>query len=86
MVAFFSAASNSRRMEISPAQCRAARALLHWKQEELASKAGVALKTLRDFENGRRKPLKVVRASIQQALEQAGVEFLDYDGLQFRRR
>jgi len=43
-------------MEISPAQCRAARALLDWKQETLATKAGVALKTVRDFENERRVP------------------------------
>jgi transcriptional regulator with XRE-family HTH domain len=68
-------------MEISPGQCRAARALLNWTQDELARKVGVALRTIRDFENSRRQPLKVVRASIQQAFEQNGIEFLDGDGL-----
>jgi len=33
-----------------------ARALLNWTQETLAHKVGVALKTVRDFENERRKP------------------------------
>ena len=72
-------------MEISPAQCRAARALLNWTQETLARKVGVALKTVRDFETGRRKPLTIVRSSIKQALEQAGIEFLDDDGLRLKR-
>ncbi len=72
-------------MEISPAQCRAARALLNWTQETLARKVGVALKTVRDFETGRRKPLQIVRSSIKQALEQAGIEFLDSDGLRLKK-
>jgi DNA-binding XRE family transcriptional regulator len=71
-------------MEISPGQCRAARALLNWTQEELAKKVGVALRTIRDFENERRQPLKVVRSSIQQAFEQAGIEFLESEGLRLK--
>jgi transcriptional regulator with XRE-family HTH domain len=70
-------------MEISPAQCRAARALLNWTQDKLAVKTGVALKTIRGFESGRRKPLGVTRAAIKQALEQAGIEFLD--GVRMRK-
>ena len=73
-------------MEISPGQCRAARALLNWTQEMLANKVGVALKTVRDFENERRKPINIVRASIQQAFEQAGIEFFDDDGLRLKRK
>lgn len=72
-------------MEISPGQCRAARALLNWTQEELAKKVGVALRTIRDFENERRQPLKVVRSSIQQAFEQAGIEFLESEGLRLKK-
>ena len=72
-------------MTISPAQCRAARALLDWTQNELAIRVGVALRTIRDFENGRREPLKIVRAAIQQAFEEAGVEFLDGEGLRLKR-
>ena len=73
-------------MEISPGQCRAARALLNWTQETLANKVGVALKTIRDFENERRTPLKIIHASIQQAFEESGVEFLDDDGLRLKRK
>ena len=73
-------------MEISPGQCRAARALLSWTQETLANKVGVALKTIRDFENERRKPLKIIRASIQQAFAESGIEFLDEDGLRLKRK
>ena len=73
-------------MEISPGQCRAARALLNWTQEVLATRVGVALKTVRDFENERRKPLKIVRTSIQQAFEAAGIEFLDDEGLRVRKK
>ncbi len=72
-------------MTISPAQCRAARALLDWTQNELAIKVGVALRTIRDFENSRREPLKIVRAAIRQAFEEAGVEFLDGEGLRLKR-
>ena len=72
-------------MEISAKQCRAARALLDWTQEQLATKAGVALRTVQDFEGERRKPIKVVRASIQQALENSGVEFFADDGLRLRK-
>jgi DNA-binding XRE family transcriptional regulator len=72
-------------MEISAKQCRAARALLDWTQEQLATKAGVALRTVQDFEGERRKPIKVVRASIKQAFEQSGVEFLGEDGLRLRK-
>ena len=71
-------------MEISPRQCRAARGLLDWTQDTLANKAGVSLKTVQDFEGERRKPIKVVRASIKQAFEQAGVEFFLQDGLRLK--
>lgn len=52
----------------------------------LAGKVGVALKTVRDFETGRRQPLQIVRSSIKQAFEQAGIEFLPDDGLRRRTR
>ena len=73
------------RRRCAPSACRAARALLNWTQETLATKVGVALKTIRDFETGRRKPLAIVRAAIKQALEQAGIEFFDDDGLRLRK-
>jgi DNA-binding transcriptional regulator YiaG len=72
-------------MEISPAQCRAARGLLNWTQVELAKRVGVAVKTIRNFETGRRKPHGLSRSAIRQALEQAGIEFLDGDGVRIKR-
>ena len=72
---------HSRRMEISPAQCRMARALLNWTQEKLAEKVGVAHKTIYNFEKELRTPLNVSRAAIKQAFEQAGIEFLPNDGV-----
>jgi DNA-binding XRE family transcriptional regulator len=68
-------------MEISPGQCRAAPGLLDWTQAELAQKVRVALRTIQDFENNRRTPLAIVRSSIKQALERAGIEFVNGDGL-----
>jgi transcriptional regulator with XRE-family HTH domain len=65
---------------ISSAQCRGARGLLRWSQEELARRAGVGLSTVRDFEAERRKPYPANMEAILGALEQAGVEFIDENG------
>ncbi len=57
-------------------QCRAARGLLGWTQEQLAKNAGVGLSTVRDFELGSRKPISRNRDAILNAFEKAGVIFL----------
>lgn len=62
-------------MSFTPAQCRAARALLDWSQGELADASGVATKTIADFERGQRTPYDRTLADIQKALEAAGIEF-----------
>lgn len=67
-------------MTISPAQTRAARALVAWKQDELAAAAGVGNSTVRDFEKGRRIPNNENLHSIRAALEKAGVEFIPERG------
>lgn len=65
---------------ISPSQCRAARGLLDWSQQELAKKSGIGIVTVRQLESGmhdaRRATLQVVR----NAFELAGVEFIDENG------
>ncbi len=66
---------------LQPAQIRAARALLDWRQEDLAKAAGVGTATIRRVE-GSDSLLggfvsTVVR--IQTALEKAGVLFIDND-------
>jgi predicted transcriptional regulator len=64
---------------ISPDQIRAARALLRLDQAALANRAHVSLATLRRVESGTDKPRASMRAvaSIQHALETAGIEFID---------
>jgi transcriptional regulator with XRE-family HTH domain len=59
----------------SPAQCRAARALLSWTQAELAERSGVARKTIADFELAQRTLHFRTRRDITEALETAGIEF-----------
>ncbi|WP_293802243.1 helix-turn-helix transcriptional regulator [uncultured Bosea sp.] len=59
---------------ITPAQCRAARALLDWSQQDLAKAAHLGLSTIRDFEKGRRVPTHNNLQGIKLALEEAGVE------------
>ncbi len=58
---------------LAPEQSRAARGWLDWSQEQLAERANVSLSTVRDFEKGRRTPIRNNLASIQAALEAAGV-------------
>jgi transcriptional regulator with XRE-family HTH domain len=64
-------------MTISPAQCRAARALLHWSQRDLTQRLGVALRTIADFERSARTPFERALRDIQVALETGGVIFLE---------
>src|SRR5207248_1687563 len=61
---------------ISPAQCRAARALLSWTQAELAERANLSRKTVADFEQENRDVHVRTRHDIATTLEKAGVEFL----------
>ena len=62
--------------DLTPKQCKAARALLAWSQQDLAKKAGVAASTVADFERGHRTPVPNNAEAIRTALEGAGVRFL----------
>lgn len=62
-------------MSFTPAQCRAARALVGWSQDQLASVSKVAKATIANFELGNREPYQRTLDDIREALEGAGVEF-----------
>lgn len=68
-----------RPMSLSPDQCRAARGLLDWTQDELAERAGVSRGTVRGFEGGKHELHRATEAVIRRALEEGGVIFLDGD-------
>jgi transcriptional regulator with XRE-family HTH domain len=65
---------------IISSQCRAARGLLDWTQQELADRAGVGIVTVRQFEGGLNEPRRATLEVIRRALESAGVEFIQEDG------
>ena len=75
---------------ITSSQCRAARALLDWSQQDLSSKAGVGLVTIHQLEAGTSQPRRATLDVIKRAFEQAGVDFLNENGggagVRFRRR
>lgn len=72
-----------------PEQCRAARAMLGWSRNRLASEAEVAVGTVIDFERGARQPYKRTLSDLRRAFESSGIVFLEADedgpGLRLRR-
>ncbi len=62
---------------ITPAQIRAARALIGWKQSDLASASGVSEISIKNIERGATDPRGSTLAAIQDAFTTAGVVFLD---------
>ena len=65
---------------VTPAQCRAARGLLDWSQQDLANEAGVGIVTVRQIEAGVSKPRRATLVVVKQAFEKAGIEFIDENG------
>jgi DNA-binding XRE family transcriptional regulator len=66
-------------VSVSPAQCRAARALLDIDQAALARRAAVSRDTVADFEASIRHPNENTLTAIRIALEEAGVVFIEKD-------
>ena len=58
---------------LTPATCRAGRALVDLTQEGLAERAGVGRSTIRDFEKGRHALQRSTEQSILRTLREAGV-------------
>lgn len=65
---------------MTPAQCRAARAIIGMSQDDLASSSTVAKATIAAFELSQRQPYARTIAAIRAALEAAGVEFIPENG------
>jgi transcriptional regulator with XRE-family HTH domain len=63
---------------ITMAQCKGARAMLDMSREQLAKAAGLAERTITDFERGARSPHANNLAAIRRALEEAGIEFVEH--------
>ena len=70
-------------MSISPAQCRGARGLLGWSQDELTAAVGggVSKRTIVRFERDETRPHVTTARAIRAALEAAGVVFVEPNGL-----
>jgi transcriptional regulator with XRE-family HTH domain len=65
---------------VTPGQCRAARGLLGWNQQELARRARVGIVTVHQLETGVSQPRRATLDVIRRAFESAGVEFIDENG------
>ena len=65
---------------ITAAQCRAARGLLDWTQQELADAARIGVATVRVFEGQGAIARQATLAVLRSALESAGIEFIDENG------
>jgi transcriptional regulator with XRE-family HTH domain len=62
---------------LTPAQVRAARALLRWPQSELANRSGAGLNTIKSLESERSNPMPKTLIALEKALREAGVEFIE---------
>ena len=66
---------------ISPELVKAARALLRWQQGDLAKAAGLSLTAIKNFERASGATRDRTILTIQNTLEQAGIEFISNGGL-----
>jgi transcriptional regulator with XRE-family HTH domain len=62
---------------LTPDQIRAARALLGWRQADLAKASGVASVSVRNIEAGRSDARGSTLAKLEKAFNEAGVIFLE---------
>jgi transcriptional regulator with XRE-family HTH domain len=63
-------------MPLFPEQCRAARGLLNWTQNQLAAASGLSRSTIKDFERHRHALNRSSEELLLNALLRGGVELL----------
>lgn len=71
-------------MSITTAQIRAARGILNWNQTDLAERTGISATSIGSIENGQTTPRASTLATIRQAFENSGIEFIGTDGVRLR--
>ena len=69
---------------IEPRQIRAARALLNWSQDDLATASGIARSSIKNIENDITTARKDTIHDIQAALENCGIEFMAGSGVRVK--
>ncbi len=71
---------------IHAVQIKAARAILDWSREDLARLTGLSVNTIRNLETGHISPRGSTVDVIRQAVEDAGLEFTDDEGIKRRKK
>ncbi len=66
---------------IKARQIKAARALLDWSQDDLATSSGLSVATIRKLETGFVSPRGKTMTSVRRTLEDAGLDFIEPDGV-----
>jgi predicted transcriptional regulator len=69
-------------LKVSIRQVKAARAMLDWSQTQLANAAGVSVPTIKrlEAEDGHLGGRDETARKIREALEEAGIQFIEEDG------
>ncbi|RYG93743.1 MAG: XRE family transcriptional regulator [Alphaproteobacteria bacterium] len=65
---------------LTPSQCRAARALLDWSQQQLADQSRIGNATIRNFESGKSAPQHATLDVLRRCFENGGIIFIDENG------
>ena len=63
--------------DMTPEQCRAARALLGWSQSDLAKRSKVSISAIRNFERGMTMPVVNNLDALKRAVEAGGVVLIN---------
>lgn len=66
---------NNKEKNITPEQCKSARGLLNWSQDDLAKKVRIGKNSISDFEKGARIPQPKNLEDIRKVFEEVGIEF-----------